>query len=77
MTELKNRSLNYIFIARVDGLKGFPEAIETVFPHTEVQFVGWKQRQEVTRDLKTIYTSATETEAETRFAEFAEKWDAD
>ena len=88
MTELKNRGVNDIFIACVDGLKGFPEAIETVFPQTEVQlcivhlvryslnFVGWKQRKEVARDLKTIYTAATEAEAETRLAEFAAKWDA-
>lgn len=88
MTELKNRGVNDIFIACVDGLKGFPEAIETVFPKTEVQlcivhlvryslnFVGWKQRKEVARDLKTIYSAATEAEAETRLAEFAAKWDA-
>ena len=88
MTELKNRGVRDIFIACVDGLKGFPEAIETVFPQTEVQlcivhlvryslnFVGWKQRKEVARDLKTIYTAATEAEAETRLAEFAAKWDA-
>ena len=60
---------------------------EGVFPRAEVQlcivhlvrhslnFVGWKQRKEVARDLKSIYTSATETEAEMRLAEFAEKWD--
>jgi putative transposase len=88
MTELKNRGVTDIFIACVDGLKGFPEAIETVFPKTEVQlcivhlvrhslnYVGWKQRKEVARDLKLIYGSATETEAETRLAEFAVKWDA-
>jgi putative transposase len=88
MTELKNRGVNDIFIACVDGLKGFPEAIETVFPQTEVQlcivhlvryslnFVGWKQRKEVARDLKGIYTAATEAEAEARLAEFAAKWDA-
>jgi putative transposase len=87
VTELKNRGVNDIFIACVDGLKGFPEAIETVFPQTEVQlcivhlvrhslnFVGWKQRKEVAADLKKIYTSATEDEAEQRLAEFAEKWD--
>ena len=88
VTELKNRGVTDIFIACVDGLKGFPEAIESVFPQTEVQlcivhmvrhslkFVGWKQRKEVARDLKTIYTSATETEAEQRLDEFAAKWDA-
>ena len=88
MTELKNRGVTDIFIACVDGLKGFPEAIESVFPQTQVQlcivhlvryslnFVGWKQRKEVARDLKTIYTAATETEAEQRLAEFSLKWDA-
>ena len=88
VTELKNRGVTDIFIACVDGLKGFSEAIESVFPQTEVQlcivhlvryslnFVGWKQRKEVARDLKTIYNAATEAEAETRLAEFAAKWDA-
>jgi len=87
ITELKNRGVQDIFIACVDGLKGFPEAIETVFPNTEVQlcivhlvrhslnYVGWKQRKEVARDLKLIYSSATEAEAERRLAEFADKWD--
>jgi len=87
VTELKNRGVGDIFIACVDGLKGFPEAIESVFPKTEVQlcivhlvrhslnFVGWKQRKEVATDLKKIYASATEDEAETRLTEFAEKWD--
>lgn len=88
VTELKNRGVTDIFIACVDGLKGFPEAIESVFPQTEVQlcivhlvrhslnYVGWKQRKEVARDLKTIYTAATEAEAEQRLAEFSLKWDA-
>jgi len=87
VTELKNRGLEDILIACVDGLKGFPEAIETVYPKTEVQlcivhmvrhslnFVGWKQRKEVAADLRKVYTAATEVEAETRLAEFAEKWD--
>ena len=88
VTELKNRGVSDIFIACVDGLKGFPEAIETVFPKTEVQlcivhlvrhslnYVGWKQRKEVAADLKTIYTAATEAEAEEKLVEFAAKWDA-
>lgn len=87
VTELKNRGVNDIFIACVDGLKGFPEAIESVYPNAEVQlcivhmvrhslnFVGWKQRKEVAADLRTIYTSATETEAEQRLSEFAARWD--
>jgi putative transposase len=88
VTELKNRGVTDIFIACVDGLKGFPEAIESVFPQTEVQlcivhlvrhslnYVGWKQRKEVARDLKLIYTAATDGEAEQRLAEFSLKWDA-
>jgi putative transposase len=87
VTELKNRGVTDILIACVDGLKGFPEAIESVFPQTEVQlcivhlvrhslnYVGWKQRKEVARDLKTIYTAATDVEAEQRLAEFSLKWD--
>ncbi len=88
VTELRNRGVQDIFIACVDGLKGFPEAIETVFPQTQVQlcivhlvrhslnYVGWKERKEVARDLKTIYTSATEEEAEMRLAQFEAKWEA-
>lgn len=87
VTELKNRGVDDILIACVDGLKGFPEAIETVYPKTEVQlcivhmvrhslkFVGWKQRKEVAADLRKVYTAATEKAAETRLAEFAAKWD--
>jgi putative transposase len=88
VTELKNRGVSDIFIACVDGLKGFPEAIESVFPQTEVQlcivhlvrhslnYVGWKQRKEVAADLKLIYTAATDGEAEQRLADFSLKWDA-
>lgn len=88
VTELKNRGVRDIFIACVDGLKGFPEAIESVFPQTEVQlcivhlvrhslnYVGWKQRKEVATDLKLIYTAATDGEAEQRLADFSLKWDA-
>jgi len=88
VTELKNRGVTDILIACVDGLKGFPEAIESVFPQTEVQlcivhmvrhslnYVGWKQRKEVAKDLKTIYTAATDVEAEQKLAEFSLKWDA-
>ncbi len=76
VTELKNRGVKDIFIACVDGLKGFPEAIEAVFPKTQVQlcivhmvrhnlnYVSWKQRKEVAADLKTIYSAATLEEAE-------------
>lgn len=87
VTELKNRGVRDIFIACVDGLKGFPEAIEAVFPQAEVQlcivhmvrhslnYVGWKERKEVAGDLKTIYTSATEEAAEVKLGDFAAKWD--
>lgn len=88
VTELKNRGVSDIFIACVDGLKGFPEAIETVFPQAQVEFcivhlvrhslnyVGWKQRKEVAADLQTIYRAATREEAEVRLSELAQKWDA-
>jgi transposase-like protein len=84
----KNRGVTDIFIACVDGLKGFPEAIESVFPQTEVHlcivhlvrhslnYVGWKQRKEEAVDLKLIYTAATDAEAEQRLDEFSLKWDA-
>ena len=89
VTELKNRGVQDIFVACVDGLKGFPEAIEAVFPATTVQlcivhmvrhslnYVSWKRRAEVAADLKRIYISATVEEAELRLGEFEAKWDAD
>jgi len=88
VTELKNRGVKDVFIACVDGLKGFPEAIETVFPKAQVQlcivhmvrhslnFVGYKERKEVASDLQKIYRSATREDAELRLSEFSEKWDA-
>ena len=87
VTELKNRGVQDIFIACVDGLKGFPEAIETVFPETQVQlcivhmvrnslkYVSWKQRKEVADDLKAIYQSATAEQAEMELTAFEAKWD--
>jgi len=89
VTELRNRGVQDIFIACVDGLKGFPEAIEAVFPKAAVQlcivhmvrhslnYVSWKRRPEVAADLKRIYQSATADEAEQRLGEFEAKWDAD
>jgi putative transposase len=89
VTELKNRGVNDIFIACVDGLKGFPEAIEAVFPKTIVQlcivhlvrnslnFVGWKKRKEVAADLRAIYSATTADEAERLLTEFEAKWDED
>lgn len=87
VTELKNRGVQDILIACVDGLKGFPEAIEAIFPKTQVQlcivhmvrnslkYVSWKQRKEVADDLKTIYQSATAEQAEMELTAFEAKWD--
>jgi putative transposase len=87
VTELKNRGVADIFIACVDGLKGFPDAIEAVFPKATVQlcivhmvrhslnFVGWKQRKEVAADLRLIYAALTESEAERQLTAFEVKWD--
>ena len=87
ITELRNRGVTDIFIACVDGLKGFPEAIETVFPHTTVQlcivhmvrhslnFVGWKERKQVAADLRQIYAATTVEQAEIALSEFEQKWD--
>jgi putative transposase len=86
VTELKNRGVKDIFVACVDGLKGFPEAIETVFPDTQVQlcivhmvrhslnYVSWKQRKEVATDLKAIYSAPTLEEANYQLERFEEKW---
>ncbi|MFA6164874.1 MAG: IS256 family transposase [Methylobacter sp.] len=89
VTELKNRGVQDIFIACVDGLKGFPEAIETVYPKTAVQlcivhlvryslnYVSWKLRKAVAADLRTIYTAATVEEAGMKLDEFESKWGTD
>lgn len=86
VTELKNRGVQDIFIACVDGLKGFPEAIETVYPHAIVQlcivhmvrnslnYVGWNKRKEVAADLRLVYSAATIDEAEQALADFEDKW---
>jgi len=86
-TDLRNRGMKDCYIACADGLTGLPEAIEAVFPHTLVQlcivhlvrnslkYVNFKQRAEVARDLKTIYSAATAEEAEFQLEMFAEKWD--
>lgn len=87
MTELKNRGVRDIFIACVDGLKGFPDAIEAVFPKTEVQlcivhmirgslrFVSWKDRKAVVADLKGVYQAASDELAQENLGIFARKWD--
>jgi len=87
LTELQNRGVKDILIACVDGLKGFPEAISTAFPDTQIQlcivhmvrnsvkYVPWKDYKPVTADLKKIYQSATEDEALLALDQFAERWD--
>ena len=87
LTELQNRGVKDVFIACVDGLKGFPDAVETVFPNAQVQlcivhlvraslnYVSWKQRRAVAADLRKIYTSATVAEAEAALEAFAATWD--
>jgi len=89
VTELKTRGVQDIFIACVDGLKGFPEAIEAVYPKAAVQlcivhmvrnslnFVPWKMQKEVAADLKLIYTSSTVELAEQMLTDFEKKWDKD
>jgi len=87
LTELQNRGLKDIFIACCDGLTGFPDAIEAVFPKTQVQlcivhmvrnslsYVSYKDRKAVAADLRLVYTASTEAEAEGHLVAFAEKWD--
>ena len=88
LTEMRNRGVLDIFIACVDGLKGFPEAIEAVFPQAQVQlcivhlvrqslnYVSWKQRREVAAALRPVYAAPTAEEASRRLDEFAANWDA-
>ena len=87
LNELNNRGVKDILIAAVDGLTGFPEAINAVFPKTEVQlcivhmvrnslkYVPYKDRKNVATDLKNIYSSASEELAKTALENFSEKWD--
>jgi putative transposase len=88
LTDLKSRGLSDIFVACVDGLTGFPEAIRAAYPQTKVQlcavhlvraalkYVSDKDSKEVIKDLKAIYQAATAAEAERALARFAEKWDS-
>jgi transposase-like protein len=87
LTDLKNRGVKDILIACCDGLVGFPQAIEAVFPQTQVQLcivhlirnclrhVPWKDAKAVVADLKPIYHAATLAEAEAALEAFATKWD--
>jgi len=88
LTELQNRGVKDILIACVDGLKGFPDAINTAFPETQIQlcivhmvrnsvkYVPWKDYKAVTADLKKIYQSATEDEALLALEQFSDRWDS-
>lgn len=88
LTELQNRGVKDILIACIDGLKGFADAINTVFPETKIQlcivhmvrnalkYVPWKDYKAVTADLKLIYNSATEDEALLALGQFSERWDS-
>jgi putative transposase len=88
MNELKNRGVDDILIAVVDGLKGFPETINTTFPKTRVQtcivhllrhslkFVGFKERKQVAAALKAIYQAPTAEAAEESLSAFESTWDA-
>lgn len=87
ITELKNRGVNNIYVACVDGLSGFPEAINAVFPKTIVQlcivhmvrnstkYVSYKDLKAVTADLKKIYSAINEKEGVRELQNFSKKWD--
>jgi len=87
LNELKNRGVRDMLICCVDGLTGFPDAIEAVFPQSQVQlcivhmvrhslkYVSWKERKTVAGGLKAIYSAATVEEAELKLEEFGEQWD--
>lgn len=88
LTDLKNRGLNDIFVVCVDGLSGFPEAIQTAYPKTKVQlcivhliraalkYVNNEDSREVIADLKKIYQAASVIEAEEELEKFSKKWDS-
>ena len=86
-TELQQRGVHDCFVACVDGLAGLPEALETIFPHTQVQlcvvhkvrhslqYVVWKERRPVARDLRAIYGATTLAEADAALKRFGATWD--
>ncbi len=88
VSELKERGVDDIFFACVDGLKGFPEAIEAIFPKSVVQvcivhmvrnslrFVGYAERRKVAASLRAIYSSENLGQAEKKLEEFDEEWGA-
>ena len=88
LTDLQNRGVADIFLACVDGLSGFSEAIEAVFPRTQVQrcvihqirsslkYVSWKDRKAFVADLKRIYRAGTRDEAEANLMQLGQRWSA-
>ena len=86
MTELKNRGLRDVYVVCVDGLKGFPQAIESVFPQALVQtcivhmiraslnYAGWKERKALAADLKPIYRAVNAEAAAGALEDFRERW---
>lgn len=86
LNELRNRGVRDIYLVCVDGLKGFPQAIESIFPKAQVQlcivhmvraslnYVTWQDRKKVVADLKPIYRAPTTAEAERQLTEFETKW---
>jgi putative transposase len=86
LTELRNRGVRDIYLVCVDGLKGFPQAIESVYPKAQVQlcivhmvraslnYVTWQDRKSVVADLKPIYKAVTADEAERQMTDFEGKW---
>jgi transposase-like protein len=86
LTDLYNRGVKDILIACVDGLKGFPEAIESIYPHTEIQhciihqirhsmkYVASKNQRAFMADLKCVYKAATRNAAENALDELEAKW---
>jgi putative transposase len=86
LTELRHRGVRDIYLVCVDGLKGFPQAIESVFPKAQVQlcivhlvrasmnYVTWQDRKKVVAELKPIYKATTADEAERQLSQFEGKW---
>jgi putative transposase len=86
VTDLQTRGVEDIFIACIDGLTGFKEAIQAVFPQTQIQrciihqvrqsltYVSWKDRKAFVADLRTIYQAPTREAAEGRLLELGERW---
>ena len=86
LNELKNRGVDDVLIFAIDGLNGFNQAIQAVYPKAEIQrcivhqirsslkFVSWKDRKAVSKDLKTIYSAKTEEDAQLALTEFNDIW---